>query len=392
VKGPGGEYIVGRLLVKKPTVFISYSHADSEFVDNLGERLKASGVVIWIDKWMVKIGDSITGKINEGIGTSDFLIIVLSRSSVESKWVREELNAALVRNVEQDKNAFILPVLKEDCEIPTILQHRRYANFKDDPEKGFQELIDVISPHRDIEPEMVHIPAGDFLMGSDPGLDKYAHEDEVPQHSVYVPEFYISKRPIINMLYQPFVLATHRNQPIGWKHGQYPDGKGDHPVAFVSWDDAVSYCGWLNEITGKPYRLPTEAEWEKAAKSTDGSVFPWGNEWAPNKCNTSESEIGDTTPVGQYSPQGDSPYGVADMAGNVWEWCADWYDGEEYKRRKGKEVIAPTGPKDGKYRVLRGGSWFYPPTSARCSFRSRHYPDLRFDGFGFRVVISTSDI
>ena len=126
------------------TVFISYSHADSQFVDWLADKLKASGVDVWIDKWMIKVGDSITQKINEGISDSDFLIVVLSRVSVNSNWVREELNAATIRNIEEEKHAFILPVLIEDCNIPTLLQHRKYADFKDDPEQVFRELLEAI--------------------------------------------------------------------------------------------------------------------------------------------------------------------------------------------------------------------------------------------------------
>ena len=130
--------------MEKPTVFISYSHADSQFVDQLAKKLKASGVDVWIDKWMIKVGDSITGKINEGIGASDFLIVVLSHASVNSKWVREELNAATIRNIEEEKHAFILPVLLEDCEIPTLLRDKRYANFADNAEQAFQELLEVV--------------------------------------------------------------------------------------------------------------------------------------------------------------------------------------------------------------------------------------------------------
>lgn len=130
----------------KPTVFISYSHADRKFIDQLVDKLQASGVAVWIDKWMIKVGDSITQRIDEGIGSSDFLIVVLSRASLKSKWVREELNAATIRNVEEEKHAFVLPILLEECEIPLLLQHRKYADFTDDPEQAFQELLEVIQP------------------------------------------------------------------------------------------------------------------------------------------------------------------------------------------------------------------------------------------------------
>ena len=145
--------------MKKPTVFISYSHADRHFVDKLTKSLEATGVDVWFDKWKIKVGDSITQKINEGIGASDFLIVILSRTSVKSKWVREELDAATIRNVEEDKHAFILPVLIEDCKMPTLLQHRKYANFKDDPEQAFQELLEVIQPAVEQLEEMPGQPA-----------------------------------------------------------------------------------------------------------------------------------------------------------------------------------------------------------------------------------------
>ena len=131
-------------MMAQTRVFISYSHADSAFVDQLADRLKACGIDVWIDKWKIKVGDSITHKIDEGIGTSDFLIIVLSRASISSRWVQEELNAATVRNVEQEKGAFILPIFLEDCTLPSLLRHRKYANFKDDPEGAFRELLEAL--------------------------------------------------------------------------------------------------------------------------------------------------------------------------------------------------------------------------------------------------------
>jgi hypothetical protein len=130
--------------LKKSKVFISYSHADRQFVDWLSDELARSDVDVWIDKQNIKVGDSIIGKIAEGISAADFLIVVLSQASVQSRWVREELDAATMRTIE-DRHAFVLPVLIEECEIPSLLQHRKYADFTDDPQRAFQELLDVIA-------------------------------------------------------------------------------------------------------------------------------------------------------------------------------------------------------------------------------------------------------
>jgi len=173
--------------------------------------------------------------------------------------------------------------------------------------------------------------------------------------------------------------------------------KKDHPVVNVSWDDAVVYCKWFNETyqgelkeTGNLIlRLPTEAEWEKAARGAYGNEWPRGNEFDKNKCNSSEGKKGDTTPVGLYSSVGgDSPYGCDDMAGNVWEWCNDWYAGDEYKQRAKTSVVDPRGPKGGASRVLRGGSSGDNYQLARCASHYHNNPDNHNSQIGFRVVAS----
>ncbi|MGH8245917.1 MAG: formylglycine-generating enzyme family protein [Gammaproteobacteria bacterium] len=132
------------------------------------------------------------------------------------------------------------------------------------------------------------------------------------------------------------------------------------------------------------------SRWEKAARGDDGRIYPWGNDWDTAKLNSYESNIRDTTPVGQFSPEGDSPYGAADIAGNVWEWCADGFDEEEYARRAGGEVTDPQGPEQGNFRVLRGGSFDLDRRLARCAVRLSDPPDNRNDRLGFRVCVAAS--
>jgi formylglycine-generating enzyme required for sulfatase activity len=252
-------------------------------------------------------------------------------------------------------------------------------------------------PRARFEPQTILIPAGLFLMGSTPeqaqraiedGLDEDLAAREQPQHSVELSPYRIAKYPVTNLEYQAFVQAKEHRPPSHWEGHQYPEGKGDHPVVNVSWEDAVAYCQWLAETSGKPYRLPSEAEWEKAARGEDGRIYPWGDKWDQSRCNTRESGIGDTTSVRQYSPEGESPYGVADMVGNVWEWCADWFAEEEYQRRQGGPVVDPGGPDSGTSRVLRGGSFHNVRRYARCAYRRWNSPDLRYGDRGFRVALS----
>jgi formylglycine-generating enzyme required for sulfatase activity len=231
------------------------------------------------------------------------------------------------------------------------------------------------------EPEMILIPAGEFLMGSDPSVDKDAMDLEQPQHTLYLPDYYMARTPVTNAQYAAFVEATGDERPRHWEGGKPPGGKEDHPVVNVSWNDAVAYCNWLAEVTGKPYRLPSEAEWEKGARGSDGRIYPWGNQWDAERCNSKEGGEGDTTPVGAY-PEGASPYGLLDMAGNVWEWTRSVYKDYPYDPADGREDLEASGD-----RVLRGGAFDRDARRVRCAARLREFPHPRFWGNGFRVVL-----
>ena len=218
--------------------------------------------------------------------------------------------------------------------------------------------------------EMVWVPAGEFLMGS---TDDEGVRDERPQRKVYLDGYWMYKTEVTVAQYRKFCEATNREMPEapewGWKE--------DHPVVNVSWHDAVDYAKWAGAS------LPTEAQWEKAARGTDGRVFPWGNEWDAGACANSVSwSLKGTKPVGSC-PAGASPYGCVDMAGNAWEWCADWYDEAYY----GNEAPSrnPPGPASGGVRVLRGGSWSDDSSVYfRCAYRYGYAPDYRYSFIGFR--------
>lgn len=199
----------------------------------------------------------------------------------------------------------------------------------------------------------MRILTGEFLMGSDPRGDESASRYERPQRKVYLDGYWMGKTPVTNAQYAAFVTATGRQAPWDWQNGRIPAGIEQHPVVCVSWEDAAAFCAWASQVTGREVRLPSKAEWEKAARETDGRIYPWGNEGPDaTRCNFNRNE-GEITPVGKYSPRGDGPYGCVDMAGNGWEWCADWYDEDYYQTAPARN---PPGPQEGTYRVLRGGS------------------------------------
>ncbi len=247
---------------------------------------------------------------------------------------------------------------------------------------------------------LIHVPAGPFLMGSS-DADKQARGDEKPQHRLELPAYWIGKTPVTNAQFRPFVEGDgYRNQAYwtqaGWqwreqeqiiKPGYWDDAKWNgaaSPVVMVSWFEAVAYCRWLSAQTGHPFRLPSEAEWEKAARGPDGHIWPWGNTWEAGRCNSKEAGIGQTTPVGQF-PGGASPYGALDMAGNVWEWCATVY-GKGYPYALEDEwADAYLEPDAG--RRLRGGSWYNQQKHVRGAYRYVSFNSRYRDGnFGLRVA------
>jgi len=249
---------------------------------------------------------------------------------------------------------------------------------------------------------MAYIPGGAFPMGSPAGT---GYEDENPARNVCVNGFYIDKYEVTNARFKGFVDATgylteaERNpSPLSdrtWRHpygaGTSADEMPDHPVVCISWYDANAYARWAEK------RLPTEAEWEKAARGADGRLYPWGNEISTKTASMNiadkntdhpwrDASMDDgyktAAPVGSF-PGGKSVYGVEDLAGNVREWCYDWWDSEYYETGSSNN---PAGPETGEFKVTRGGSWFYDAIGARTSHRLYHKPDGYGSATGFRCV------
>lgn len=226
---------------------------------------------------------------------------------------------------------------------------------------------------------MVTIPAGPFLMGNQ---NPQGRADEWPQRTVHVDAFAIDQVEVTNERYLTFVAMTgHRNPPNPYGTGPLlsPKGIEQLPVVQVTWYDAKAYCTWAKK------RLPTEAEWEKAARGTDGRQFPWGNDQpSPARANYDREWEGDKTmhPVGT-KPEGDSPYGIKDMAGNAREWVQDWYDPDYYTNAS---IRNPVGPDKNVVRVIRDGSWHSPVADIGAGARGRGGFALQTHGTGFRCA------
>ena len=226
---------------------------------------------------------------------------------------------------------------------------------------------------------LVYVPAGEFLMGS-ADSDTLASSNEKPQHRVTLDAFWIDKTEVPNAMYARCVQAGACKAPSQTKSPTRSSYYGtpaydNYPVIYISWNDAQKYCAWAGR------RLPTEAEWEKAARGPDGRKYPWGNDFDNGKLNSGGAGLNDTAAVGSY-PAGASPYGALDMAGNAWEWVADWNDDTYYV---GSPARNPTGPDSGTFRVLRGGAWQNTQRGVRTPSRFRSDPDsAEFFNYGFR--------
>ncbi|OGR25907.1 MAG: hypothetical protein A2139_14185 [Desulfobacca sp. RBG_16_60_12] len=248
--------------------------------------------------------------------------------------------------------------------------------------------------------DFIEIPAGSFLMGSDKKHDPQAEDNEVPQHEVTLPRYYIARYPVTVAQFRTFVEKSRYKL----ENEDSLHGLPNHPVSNVTWYDALKYCKWLTErlrgwegtpeplatllrMEGWRVSLPSEAEWEKAARGTDGRIYPWGNDPETHRANYDNA----TSVVGCF-PGRDSPYGVEDMSANIWEWTRSLW-GEDWSK---PTFEYPYDLKDGRedrnapdrvFRVLRGGAFWDYQRYVRCAYRYRLYPGYRYWNGGFRVVV-----
>jgi formylglycine-generating enzyme required for sulfatase activity len=258
------------------------------------------------------------------------------------------------------------------------------------------EIVGTLGDLRIKKDNMALVKGGKFMRGNG---EKDANPNEKPQREIYLDDFMIGKYPVTNEEFKEFVSGGGYDKKEFWtKEGwqwreeneisepeYWHDRKWNgpnFPVVGISWFEAKAYANWLSERTGHPYRLPTEAEWEKSARGTDGFKYPWGKDFDKNLCNSFESGLLRTSPVGIF-PKGKSTYNCFDMAGNVWEWCSDRYEDKYYANSPDRN---PKGPSHGAVRVIRGGGWRNHARYCRSADRGHNDSRSRDDLLGFRLL------
>jgi formylglycine-generating enzyme required for sulfatase activity len=373
-------------------IFISYARADRPRAEALARALEDHGWSVWWD-WRIPAGKTFRQVIQEQLDKARCVIVLWSATSVTRAWVIEEAAEGAQRGI-------LVPALIENVRPPLGFREIQAADLVgwegDAAAPAFRRLCSDIDPligaradvalvppqpgaHINPKDGYVWIAPGKFQMGATPG-DTEAGADEKPRHRVRITKgFWLGETPVTVAAYKRFV-----SERPDFKMPPAPDfnpewTKEDHPVVRVTWHEAQAYCEWAGG------RLPTEAEWEYAVRGgKDGLKYPWGNDITQENANYRGSKWKGTSPVRSYPA---NAWGLYDMAGNVWEWAADWYDENYYGTLPlDKPADDPRGPQSGKVRVLRGGSFYGVTRDLRAAFRSRCAPDSGYVFIGFRCV------
>ncbi|WIG61481.1 MAG: hypothetical protein OJF49_004229 [Ktedonobacterales bacterium] len=388
-------------------LFVSHSTQDNAWCRVLVAALQGAGYDVWYDEQGLTGGATWVETLQREVQSREVFVVVLTPEAWASPWVQEEVKLALATR------RTILPVMLKPTAVEGFLVTRQWVDVSAlDAPTGAQRVLTalgspvvfpappapkqiapapqlvpptlaqrgftgwVVDGVEVIRPPVCPVPAGAFLMGSDPARDPQATDAEFPQRMVQVAAFEIGQYPVTVAEYAYAVKAQAARPLPDW---QKQVMRPDHPVTQISWKTALAYAAWLTQVTGEPWRLPTEEDWEKAARGTDGRIYPWGNVWEPARANTEDGGPGDTTPVGAY-PGGVSPYGALDMAGSVNEWCGI---------PPGSPLLRPdpiTGEERKSTGYLAGGSWNDRATLARVAHRSQLFMGERTEDTGFRLV------
>ena len=298
-----------------------------------------------------------------------YFVILLLDFNKPAKKLMEQIDAQEARRTEMEQR-----LTRAQEEAVQFRSHQEEMDYQwDDLERRRKDLFPEFNRKR-----MIRIAAGAFTMG---GRDEDSPNNERPAHAVQMPTYYIAPFAVTNQDYREFVNCTGYKAPIHWQRGTYPTGMARHPVVNTSWHDARTYAEWVGA------RLPTEAEWERAARGSDERPYPWGSRFAEGERCNCNNFIGMTTPVDEF-PDGRSPYGVWDMVGNAYEWCADYYDEDYYKYSPSTN---PKGPEGGQERVVRGGSFAETRAAVRCTHRIGCSETVTKETHGFRLGLDASE-
>jgi formylglycine-generating enzyme required for sulfatase activity len=381
---PQGKKRIGRKLKLK--IFLSYSSGDKPAVRALYQKLQADGFAPWLDEEDLLPGQKWEQEIPKAVRACDAIIVCLSRGSITKEgFVQKEIKLALdVAEEKPEDTIFLIPLKLDECDIPDRLKGWQAGSLH--RARGYENLLRALETRADgmgiakmqialpqtvsnsIGMEFILIPAGEFLMGWAGG-----YEEERLVHQVRITKpFYLGKYQVTQAQWQ----AVMSNNPSHFK------GDLNRPVEGVSWNDTQDFLKRLSEKDGKPYQLPTEAEWEYAARagSTGEYCFGDGPRLLREYAWYNENAGGMTHPVGQLNS---NAWRLHDMHGNVWEWVQDWYTAAYYGQSQAEN---PQGPKDGADRVVRGGSWSRGARYLRVSYRSGYKPGARLDDVGVRCA------